>query len=170
MDRPSGIFQNEQHGALRRQRRQLRPQRLQRFHPLQLGIQIDWAVPVLKLQSAKRGYEWRGLQGILRALSQQALELVELLVGRVSGRKSDARSELLGRRVQWAIGVVGRALIADTKMELLGDLVYKGLGDTRFPDSRLAAQQGHLTFAVSCLSPALQQECPSPVTGEAESA
>lgn len=153
-----GILENEQDRAHRRQPRQLRQQCLQRFHPLKLGIQIDPAVPVLQLQTEKRGYEWCGSRGVLRTLSQQALKFVELLVGRISRCKSGRTSELLCRGVQRAVGVVGRALIADTKMGPVGNLVYNRLCDTRLPDSRLAAQQDHLSLAVFCLAPSLQEE------------
>ena len=114
-----GVLENEQHRLSCRQANQLEQQRLESLRPLALGLQPDLAVAVLERQAEKRGDERRGLPGVLGALAQQRLQLVELLVGGISRDKTGGSPELLYRGVERAVGVVGRTLVAEPKIRLV---------------------------------------------------
>ena len=112
------------------------------------------------VEAEQHRHQGRRLVGGLAShrLPHKRLQPIELRVRRVVGVEPDRPSEVLDRRVQGRIGVVGRALVADTPVRLEGHRLDERLGEPGLANSGLTGQQDHLALARLGLAPALEQQ------------
>src|SRR5215468_2383862 len=91
-------------------------------------------------------------------LSEHLFQLVELGFGSVVRRKPGRALELGDHGIERAIRMVRRALVLNTRMGLVDDLLPQRRYDSRLADPRLTGQEDNLTFATARLGPAIHQQ------------
>jgi hypothetical protein len=79
--------------------------------------------------------------------AQHLLEFIELAVRRLLRRDGRGALELPHERMKRAVAMIGRALIAQSRMRRIRDLLGEPGGKARFADARLTGDQHDLTLS-----------------------
>ena len=151
------VFIQLEHGPLAGEPGQLLDQDLEGALLLALRAKVQGAVALISRDAQQRPDQRRRLVQLLGALSEQRLQLGESVPGFVMGGEARRPLQLCDDRVERAVGVVGRAEMADRDVRLARQLLTKGAQQPRLADARLARDQDHLAVAVLGPAPALQQ-------------
>ncbi len=155
---PVGVFEKEQHRTLLCQCQQLRDQRLQKQLLGFLRGKAQLAVAALEGYRQQIREQRRVGDQVLSGAGQQRFELVEPHLVGVSGCKSGGMLQLPYRRVENTARVIGRALIANRREVVAGDVLGEALQQPRLADARLARNQHHLALAGLGETPAVGQQ------------
>ena len=117
------VLDDEQYRLAPGQPEQLIEQDLEGAHALLLQADRELAIALLAIEAEQRRDQMGLLRRRVERLLHQRLQLVE--PGRVAvvGLESGGQGQLLDRRVERAVRVVRRALMADTELVLPGHRV-----------------------------------------------
>ena len=91
------------------------------------------------------------------ARPSSASSLSSLRLGRIVAREAGRALELLDHRMERAVGVVGRAVVAERRVRLVAEPLAQRADEARLADAGLAGQQHHLALAVLGPLPAVEQ-------------
>ncbi len=94
----------------------------------------------------------------LGALGEQSFELVQPGLGRVVAGEAGRALQQTDDRIEGAGGVIGRAVVAERRVRLVGELLAQRLDEPRLADPGLAGEQHHLALAVRGAPPAREQQ------------
>ena len=151
---------SSQHRLPRREARELVDQRLQRPPLLHLRGQRQRRI-ALPGRHPEQGGEQR--HHLVRAGRSTRPSTASSLASCASGGSSRssraARSSRLDHRVERAVGVVRRAVVAERRMRLVAQALAQRPDHARLADPRLARQQHHLAVAILGPGPALAAGC-----------
>src|SRR5262249_49051433 len=89
---------------------------------------------------------------------QQSFQLIELHQWGIVYRETRGMLELANDRMERAIDVIRRALIAQRDMRFIGDELAEGLDNARLADPRLSQKHKDLSFTLNRLVPAIGQQ------------
>ena len=153
---PVGVLDDHQDGLPGGEPEQLLGERLEGPRPLRLRRQIERAIACAAVEAEQVGDQGRA--AVSDRPVEQGLQLVQPRLERIVRSQPRRIVQLLDHRPERAVGVVGRALVADAKVRLLGHGVEQGAADPRLADAGLADQQHALAFARLGQRPALEQQ------------
>ena len=155
---PVHVLVGEQHRLCRREPVQLIDQRFQRqLLPSLRGEVKGWIAIVCRQAEQGRDQRHRLIEAI-RAARKKRLQLGKSQVGRIVAREAGAALQLLDQRMERASRVMGRALIEQAQMRLVGQPFTHLAHQARLADPRLPREQHHLAFALTRLPPPTQQQ------------
>ena len=100
----------------------------------------------------------RGILDTGRVLREQGIELVEPRFRRVVVHESSGTFHLADDGIKRAVGVLGRAEIAQARVRFAGEAFEKRRREPRFADTCLAGKEHHLAFTGLGSRPAPQQQ------------
>src|SRR6185369_545982 len=113
-----GVLNDDQHGSLRRHPFRMAQQCAEGQLSLQLRTDLHHRVATVRRHRQEIGYQCQIAWRILRHRLENSLELIELRCRTVAWLEAGDALELRDERVEWAVGMVGRAEIAQTRMRL----------------------------------------------------
>ena len=153
-----GIFQDEQHGALLREAAKEVHERQYGTLLLLSGSEVECCVAAVEGQRQECREQGCHMINDRGRLSESLFQFVELDLGGIVRPKPCCALELGDHGIERAIRMMGRALVLNTRMGLVDDLLPQRLDDPRLADPGLTGQEDDLAFAASRLDPALHQQ------------
>jgi hypothetical protein len=152
------VLVGEQHRLRCREPFELLNQRRQR--QLLLALRGHFRQPVaLADGDAEQGRDQRHrLVEPVRAQRQKRLQFGQLHLGRLIALKAGGALQLLDQRMQRTGRVVGRTLVEQTDVGLVGQPRAQLADQTRLANPRLAGHEDDMPFAVFGLLPSPQQQ------------
>ena len=138
------VFQEHQHGLLGRQRLDAPDQCLQGLALALVRAEIEVHTRVTYRQQVR---EQLGVLGQGQRVREEHGDLGQLRSRVVVTGEADGALELPDEGVECAVGMMGRAEVAQQGVRLSRDLLEGGGGQTRFADPRLAAHEHDLAGA-----------------------
>ena len=152
------ILEHHQHRPARGEAAQLIQQRRDGQLPLALRRQVraaDSAFPTgIESSAANSGATAREIVG---ALAEQRLQLVELALGRIVELERRRALELLDHRMERAVHVVGRAIVAQAGVRRLSQALDQGMREARLADPGSPDSSTTWPFALPRLLEAVEQ-------------
>ncbi len=145
---PVNVFENEQHRLEAGEAVELADQRLDRKVLLPLRGQLQFRIAPLGRQRQERGVQADVAEAAGSTAREQGFQLPELALGRVLDVEPRRELDLADDRIEWAVGVMRRALVGDRDVLVGPHVVAQGPGDARFSDAGLAADQRDLAGPV----------------------
>src|SRR5690349_17582543 len=135
------IFKNEQDRLLAGKPLELIEQRSKCSATLLRRTQRQRRVPIVKWDRKQRCKKRRYGSNSRCAYGEQRLNLSEPLLGRVVCLKTSCPLQLFNEGTKCAVGVIRRALIAQTPMRIAGNSLPDGRRKAGLADPRLAREQ-----------------------------
>ena len=154
---PVQVLVQLEHRAVAGEAGQLLDQDLEGALLLALRAEVQGRVALARGTPSSAADQRHRLVQLLGRLAEQRLQLGELGLRLVVGRKARRPLQLRDDRMERAVGVVGRAEMAEREVRLAAQLLAQRPEQARFADARLAREQHHLAVAVLGPGPALQQ-------------
>ena len=151
------VFIQLEHGPLAGEPGKLLDQNLEGALLLPLWAKVQGGVALISRDAQQCPDQGRRLVQLLGAQGEQRLKLGEPVCGFVMGGEVRCPLQLRDDRMERAVGVVGRAEMADRDVRLVRQLLAEGAQQPRLANARLARDQDHLAVAVLGPAPALQQ-------------
>ena len=155
---PVQVLEDAQHRLPAGEAGHLLDQDVDRRLPLPLRRRGERRVAPLRRDGQERRDQRGGLARPVRPSRQQGLELVQLGGRRVVPPEAGGPLQVLDRRVERGVDVVGRALVVQPHVRLALEALAEGAGDAGLADPGLAREQHHLALAVAGLLPTVEQE------------
>ena len=152
------VLVQRQHRLLRRERRELIEKCLQGPPLLHLRRQVERRI-ALPARHTEQGGEQRHdlVQPVARA-REHRLEPGQLHVCRRRALEPRRPLQKVDHRIQRAVGVMRRAVVAERRVRLVAQAPAQGPEQARLADPGLAREQHHLAVAIPGPGPALQQD------------
>src|SRR5277367_5035802 len=150
------VLEQDQNWLLFRQSLHLIDQGGERLTALLSGREIERRIAAPRRDRQHRRDQGRDLAQPVGRETQELLQFVELGLGTVLRSQPRRALELLGERIERAVAVIGRALVAQSRVRGLRDLFGDPSGNARLADARLARDQHDLALALE--GPALPRE------------
>ena len=123
-----------------------------------LRRQIDWQIFLANRYSQQFGDQRHGFLQFSRAKRQRGFDFGEGHCRRIRALEPGGSLQKPNHRIECAVGVIGRAITAQWRVDLMGEASTQRVYDTRFTDPGLAAKQHDLTLALlRALEPVEQQ-------------
>jgi hypothetical protein len=144
-----GLFRAEADEPLREGR--------QRLLHLLLRRRVEDGITIADRDRQERGEQRHCLDDVPVRLSEQGLQLIEPLLGGVVGHEACRELELADDRVEGAVGVARRALVAQVEVRLAFEPPMQHVRDAGLADARFAGEQNHLPLAALGPLPAVEQ-------------
>jgi hypothetical protein len=124
------------------------------FLPLRAVAEVR--IAPLRRDSEQRRDQRHRFGEPLCACGNQSLKLAELGLGRVVAREARRALQEADHRVERAVGVMRRAVVAERRVRLVAQAPAQGPEHARLADPGLAREQHHLAVAIPGPGPALQ--------------
>ena len=152
------VLIEHQHRLLRRKSCELVDQRLQGPSLLHLRGQRQRRIAVAGRDPEQGGEQRHDLVRPLARAGEQRLKLGELHLGRGIAIEPRGPLQQADHRVKRAVGVVGRAVLAERRVRLVAEALAQRLDQARLADPGLTREQHDLAVAVPGPGPALEQD------------
>ncbi len=143
---PVSILGRHEHRLLGREALELGEQRLERLRLLLFRCKLGRRVAVACRDRQMLRDQWDRRFRVRHGQAKQCLQLGQLHLGRIVVLEAGGPTQLVQHREQRAVGVVGRAVIAQRQAFLAAEPLAQGDRDARLADARLARQQHYLAL------------------------